>query len=56
MNIIEGCLFIDLEDKTIELLPQQGFMVPKKVKHRTRALQRTVMLMIEGSKVKPTGD
>lgn len=55
--LVEGYYNINVEEnKTIELLPQQGFMIPKKVLHRTRAWQRTVMLMIEGSKVKPTGD
>jgi mannose-6-phosphate isomerase-like protein (cupin superfamily) len=34
--VIEGSLLIDLEDKTIELLPNQLFTVPKNVKHRTR--------------------
>ena len=34
--VIEGSLFVDLEDKTIELLPNQLFTIPKNVKHRTR--------------------
>ena len=34
--VIEGSVFIDLEDKTIELFPQQIFTIPKNVKHRTR--------------------
>lgn len=54
--VIEGRLLLDLENKTIELAPQQGFTVPKGVEHRTRAHERTVMLMIEGSAVRPTGD
>lgn len=54
--VISGKLLIDLEDQSLELVPQQGFMVPKGVIHRTRALERTVMLMIEGSTVIPTGD
>ena len=54
--VVEGHLFIDLEGRTVELRPQQGFMVPKGVLHRTRAPERTVMLMIEGSGVIPTGD
>jgi mannose-6-phosphate isomerase-like protein (cupin superfamily) len=54
--VIEGRLFIDLEGRTVELSPQQGFTVPKGVEHRTRAPERTVMLMIEGGGVRPTGD
>jgi mannose-6-phosphate isomerase-like protein (cupin superfamily) len=54
--VIEGRLFIDLEGETVELAPQQGFTVPRGVTHRTRAPQRTVMLMMEGSGVVPTGD
>jgi mannose-6-phosphate isomerase-like protein (cupin superfamily) len=34
--VIEGSVFIDLEDKTIELFPNQLFTIPKNVKHRTR--------------------
>lgn len=33
--VIEGSVFIDLEDSTIELLPNQLFTIPKNVKHRT---------------------
>ncbi|MHA2142110.1 MAG: cupin domain-containing protein [Candidatus Thorarchaeota archaeon] len=54
--VVEGQLFIDLGDRTVELGPQQGFLVPRGVKHRTRAPQRTAILMVEGSTVTPTGD
>ncbi len=54
--VISGLLFIDLEDRTVELKPQQGFLVPKRVRHRTRALERTGIMLIEGSTIKPTGD
>ncbi|MGY5858314.1 MAG: cupin domain-containing protein [Candidatus Thorarchaeota archaeon] len=54
--VIDGLLHIDLEDKTVDLHPGQGFMVPKKVSHRTRAPQRTSILMVEGKTVTPTGD
>ena len=54
--IVSGKLFIDLEDRTVELLPNQGFTIPHGVKHRTRAPERTAMLMIEGAGVEPTGD
>ena len=54
--ILEGRLLLDLEDRTVELEPRQGFMVPRGVVHRTRAPQRTVVLMIEAATVVPTGD
>ena len=54
--VIEGVLYIDLEEETIELTQKQGFMVPKGVSHRTRAPNRTSILMVEGRTVKPTGD
>ncbi|MGY5853351.1 MAG: cupin domain-containing protein [Candidatus Thorarchaeota archaeon] len=54
--VIDGFLHIDLEDKCVELRPGQGFMVPKGTNHRTRAPQRTAILMVEGRTVIPTGD
>jgi len=55
--VVDGKLLIDLEgDKTIELAPKQCFSVPKGVLHRTRAPERTVILMFEGKGVVPTGD
>lgn len=56
--VVEGRFLIDLEaeDRTVDLAPKQGFTVPRGVVHRTRAPERTVILMIEGSGVVPTGD
>jgi mannose-6-phosphate isomerase-like protein (cupin superfamily) len=54
--VIDGRLLVDLEHRTIELTPGQSVVVPRGVVHRTRAPERTVMLMIEGSGVEPTGD
>jgi mannose-6-phosphate isomerase-like protein (cupin superfamily) len=56
--VVEGRFLIDLqeEDRTVELAPKQGFAVPRRVVHRTRAPGRTVILMIEGAGVVPTGD
>jgi len=53
--VVEGQLLIDLEGRTIELNPRQGFVVPKGVIHRTRARERTVMLMVENARIVPTG-
>jgi mannose-6-phosphate isomerase-like protein (cupin superfamily) len=54
--VLEGKLFVDLEDQVIELLPNQGVTVTKGVMHRTRAPKKTVMLMFENSTIQPTGD
>jgi len=54
--VVDGRFVIDLEDRTVELLPRQGLTVPKGVMHRTRAPERTVILMVEGAGVQPTGD
>ncbi|MFW9902135.1 MAG: cupin domain-containing protein [Candidatus Thorarchaeota archaeon] len=54
--VIEGLFIIDLEDKSIELKPKQGFMVPKGVMHKTRAPSRTSVLVIEQNTIVPTGD
>src|SRR5687767_7438106 len=46
--VVDGRLLIDLEgpgEKVVELAPRQGFVVPKGVVHRTRARERTVILM-----------
>jgi uncharacterized cupin superfamily protein len=53
--VVEGRFLIDLEGRTVELAPRQGFAVPRGVLHRTRAPERTVILMIEGAGVIPTG-
>jgi mannose-6-phosphate isomerase-like protein (cupin superfamily) len=54
--VIDGALHMDLENKTHDLKPGQGFMVPKGVLHRTRAPERTSILMVEGKTVTATGD
>jgi hypothetical protein len=54
--VVQGDFLIDLEDRTVRLAPGQGFVVPKGVMHRPRAPQRTVILMMEGAGIVPTGD
>ena len=54
--VVEGKLLVDLEDRTVELAPRQGIVVTKGVLHRTRAPQRTVILMFENAGIIPTGD
>jgi mannose-6-phosphate isomerase-like protein (cupin superfamily) len=61
--VVDGRLLIDLEPKpdgtpgrVVTLTPREGFVVPKGIRHRTRAPERTVILMVETASVVPTGD
>ena len=53
---LEGAFLIDLEGGTVELKAGQGFVVPRKVVHRTRSPQRSVVLMVENVGIIPTGN
>ncbi len=53
--LLEGRFIIDLETYSVELRPWQGFVVPKGVVHRTRAPERSVILMVETASIVPTG-
>lgn len=54
--VLEGKLLIDLEGRTIELSPNQGVTISRGILHRPRAPQKTVMLMVETTAIKPVGD
>ena len=54
--VVEGKLIIELEGKSVELGPMQGFTVPMGVQHRPLAPEKTIVLMIERADVKATGD
>ncbi|MGA2810500.1 MAG: cupin domain-containing protein [Candidatus Acidiferrum sp.] len=54
--VLQGHFFIDLEGESIDLGPQQGYVVPKGVVHRTRVPERAVILMVETAAIVPTGD
>ena len=54
--VLEGKLFIDLRERVVELGPKQGFVVPRQIQHRTRASERTIILMVERADIVPTGD
>jgi len=62
--VVEGRFLIDLEPgadgvtpgRVIDLRPREGFVVPKGVVHRTRAPERSVILMVETAAIVPTGD
>ena len=61
--VVEGRFLIDLDPaadgttpgRVVELTPRQGLVVPKGVIHRTRAPERSVILMIETAAIVPTG-
>jgi hypothetical protein len=55
-HVVSGRFLIDLEGRTVDLAPGQGFVVPKGVMHRPRAPERTVILMVEGAGIIPTGE
>jgi mannose-6-phosphate isomerase-like protein (cupin superfamily) len=54
--VLDGHFIIDLEGRSIDLQPREGFVVPKGVVHRTRAPDRAVILMVETAAIVPTGD
>ena len=43
--VLDGHFVIDLEGRSVDLQPREGFVVPKGVVHRTRAPDRAVILM-----------
>jgi len=54
--VLDGHFIIDLEGRSIDLQPREGFVVSKGVVHRTRAPDRAVILMVETAAIVPTGD
>jgi len=54
--VVSGNFLIDLKERTVDLKPGQGFVVPKGVLHRPRAPEKTVILMVETAGIVPTGD
>ncbi len=61
--VLSGRLLIDFDrqdndepGKVVALEPHQAYVVPRGIVHRTRAPERTVILMVETANVIPTGD
>lgn len=61
--VLSGRFLIDLEPRSdgltpgrvVALGPREGFVVPKGIRHRTRAPERCVILMMETATIVPTG-
>lgn len=57
LNVLFPALeLIDIQGRSVTLLPRQGFVVPRGVVHRTCAPERSVVLMIETASIVPTGN
>ena len=55
--VVDGRMLIELEGRdAVELLPRQGFVVPRGLRHRPVVPERSIVLMIERASVVPTGD
>ena len=55
--VVEGRLLMDLEGgRTVELGKGQGISVPTGARHRPRAPEKTVVLMVEDAGIVPLGD
>ena len=61
--VLDGTFLIDLEPQADGITPgrvitlgaREGFVVPRGVRHRTRAPERAVILMVETAAIIPTG-
>jgi len=61
--VLDGTFVIDLEPaadgvtpgRVVVLKPREGFVVPRGVRHRTRAPERAIILMVEAATIVPTG-
>lgn len=53
---IKGVVIVETEQGNIELNQGEGYVVPKKVKHRTVSKERAVVLLLEPKRVNTKGD
>lgn len=54
--VVEGKLYVDLEESTKELSPGEMILIPKGVRHRTRSKERTITLCFEHKDNDVAGD
>jgi mannose-6-phosphate isomerase-like protein (cupin superfamily) len=55
--VLDGGFELDVDGRdATRLAAGQGIVVPRGVRHRPRAAERTVVVMVEGAGIVPTGD
>jgi mannose-6-phosphate isomerase-like protein (cupin superfamily) len=54
--VYKGQIVIDIEAGSIELGEGEGTVIPKGVKHKPRARERAVVLLLEPARVNTKGD
>lgn len=54
--VIEGTLWIDFRDKTVELNPGEMIIVPRGVEHRPRTKEEVKIMLFEPAATQHTGD
>ena len=54
--VYRGQITIDTENEPIDLGEGEGTVIPKGIRHKPRAAERAVILMIEPQRVKSKGD
>lgn len=54
--VIEGTLWIDFRDKTVELNPGEMIIVPRGVEHRPRTEAEVKIMLFEPAATKHTGE
>lgn len=54
--VIEGSMFIELEDKTVELNEGEMYVVPRGVNHKPYALEECKVMLVEPRGVLNTGN
>lgn len=54
--VLKGKIFIDLDDSSVELKENEGFVVKKGKRHRSRALKPAWILLVEPIKTKTKGE
>ena len=54
--VIQGSVFIDTENETVELQKGDGYLVKMGVKHRSRAEEEAIILLVEPTKTKTMGE
>lgn len=53
--VLKGNVFIDLEGKSVELKENEGFLVKKGTRHRSRTEEPAWVLLIEPTRTKTKG-